>query len=164
MGIQIIYNSHKDQFKLHKKWNLYFDSFHLHSSYVDKQNVDIWKFNIDRVYEFSSVEQFWRVYNNIIEPDRMWQTSAYYVMTGAPCTDPDLQFFVQDQNINQIWLDLLLLLIGGTMPDSLYGVSLHREKKYYIINAYARGSPQQRDMRILPVKKYIEHIVTAFQN
>ena len=156
-NIKIIY-----EHALNRSWTLYFDTFQLHNSFRDEMIYDTWVDNIDSVYEFDSVEKFWRLYNNINKPGEMWQKSSYYLFQNKPILGGDILLNITDTNvedINRIWLHLVLALVGETIVNSnkIQGISLKCNKKYYTMEIYMCKQDKQdkQDLYKKNIEAYI---------
>lgn len=141
-SLKIFYPKINHEHKLSKKWTLYFDTFTLHNSYLDFNNFSKWKIQIDNVYSFNTIENFWKLYNNINPPSDIWQKSAYYLFSTEISNKSDINFIIMENNnknyVNDIWLKCLLLLIGNNIiyQEYISGISLKCEKKYFILEMY----------------------------
>jgi hypothetical protein len=149
MTIEIVYKRYNPSnlecnktYPLRRKWNLWFDSFHMHKSYKDLLDQDIWINNIYNVYIIDNAHDFWILYNNTIDPSNMWQNSSYYYFTdGYPKLNDNAEInfkILKNQDINNIWLTIILSIIGESIKYSNYikGVSIHCMKNYYNINIF----------------------------
>lgn len=70
---------------LQSRWAWYFDQpFQRHAKKKTSPSLseDDWKNKLKRIYEFEHVENFWRLYNNIIPPSKLQHGWNYYLFRG----------------------------------------------------------------------------------
>lgn len=142
---------------LHRKWTLWFDDINLHKSFEDATNYIKWKNNIDQVCTFNSIQDFWKLYNNVLELDELSLKNAYYLfMDGIKPYKYDLNnldgiklvFTIyrtpenlnNSNNINDIWLHCILHIIGENIKYSNYinGLSIKKNTCYYELSIWIK--------------------------
>lgn len=132
---------------LHRNWTLWFDTPYLHETYENFITDIKWISEIEKVYTIDSIENFWRLYNNILNPREISYKSSYYMYehnTNPYMSDINhlnggvLVFtfpFNDDLDIEDIWLKFLLTLIGENVKYStcLTGVSIKKNRFNFTI-------------------------------
>eukprot|EP00808_Paulinella_micropora_P021067 g18928.t1 len=109
---------------LHSEWVMWWNG----ASRTSRDKGD-WK--PKEVYSISTVEDFWRLYNNMMEPSQLPKGSNYHFFkAGITPTweDPknkaggkwvvSFAKSLKDEDKNEAWLNLLLALIGETFEGS----------------------------------------------
>eukprot|EP01088_Endostelium_zonatum_P017219 TRINITY_DN4976_c0_g1_i1.p1 TRINITY_DN4976_c0_g1~~TRINITY_DN4976_c0_g1_i1.p1 ORF type:complete len:231 (+),score=52.19 TRINITY_DN4976_c0_g1_i1:220-912(+) len=114
---------------LQNKWTMWWDSR------VHKTNQDNWSNNLKPLLEFDTVEDFWRLYNNILPATELTPGSNYHLFkTGIR---PEWEDHANEKGgkwvinfrgratVDECWLNTLLLCIGegfGEHEDEICGV------------------------------------------
>jgi hypothetical protein len=135
---------------LQRDWTLWFDAPNLHTTYEATINPLAWKQNINKVYTFNNIANFWRLYSNIINPEEMWYRSAYYLFvdnTDPHCLDLNnqngitLHFILSNESdITTAWLHTMLTLISESMEYIEYanGISLKKHKNFHELTLWLK--------------------------
>jgi translation initiation factor 4E len=168
------------QHVLHRNWKLWYDLPIYHDSYKNKTNEKVWKLNLEEVYSITTVEDFWKVFNNIYEPTDLDLNGAYYLfvdgiyptwsdinnLNGGSLSFKILTAIEIDNSIhlvdiNKIWQLFLLSMIGESIPTSKYinGLSLQKNKCYYDITIWFNNTDDKiwnstTDLLYKLLKKY----------
>lgn len=137
-----------DDLYLKREWSLWFDSPEFHTSYNETIYPLSWKQNIKKIYTIDTIQNFWGVYNNIIDVENLHYKSAYYLFvnnTEPHCLDLNNQngitihFVINSSttlnsstNLNTAWLYTILSFVGENIKYSKYlnGVSIKKHKHY----------------------------------
>ena len=141
---------------LERKWTIWFDAPFLHDSQNKYSNELIWINNIQKVYTFDSVINFWGSYNNISPIEEISYRSSYYIyeyntkpiwrdlnnLNGGNIkfyipfdyydAEDDIEDIPNKKNIQDMWLYCILSIIGKTVPYNLEitGIYISKLKQY----------------------------------
>lgn len=109
---------------LQNNWTLWYDS---PTSRTSSKSSKAWQSGVKAVANFSTVEDFWSVYNNVMEPSRLGQQANYHLFkTGVmPAWEDDEnkqggKWVIEPltkNNINKAWRDCLVAIIGEAFRD-----------------------------------------------
>jgi len=114
---------------LQNKWTMWWDSR------VQKTNKDNWSNNLKPLLEFDTVEDFWRLYNNIVPATELAAGSNYHLFKSG--IRPEWEDKANEKGgkwvvnfrgratVDESWLNTLLLCIGegfGDHEDEICGV------------------------------------------
>ncbi|ORX82961.1 eukaryotic translation initiation factor 4E family member 3 [Basidiobolus meristosporus CBS 931.73] len=114
----------KEAIPLQHEWTFWHDKF------VYSQNASDYETNLQNLYTVSTVQEFWRVYNNLLTPDKLQnKNSLHFMKKGIKpiWEDPKNEyggsycFRVKKEDSNVIWRELLMLIIGEQFEDTLQG-------------------------------------------
>lgn len=124
-GVTTVFDSAKEfnvKHPLYSPWTLWFDS----ASKQDKAKS--WDEALVKVISFSSVEEFWSLYNNIVPPSLIHPNSNYYLFKEGvkpawedPANSKGGKWSVQlprgkySDQIDNFWLYTMLAAIGETL-------------------------------------------------
>lgn len=150
-------NSFKDLFfyitimnKLNREWVLWFDEPMMHNYAADSMDEIKWVHNIDKVCAFNTLQGFWGLYNNIHKINDISYMGGYYIFeeNTKPITcdlnnlnGGILYFYIPfGKNVNEIWLNSILLLIGNSLNNGKFitGLSIEKNKRYYTFGVFFR--------------------------
>ncbi len=132
--------------KLKRAWTLWFDSPEMHNYYAETIDPRSWKQNIDNVCTFDTIENFWRLYNNIVGPNELGYRNAYYIFekgTAPHCLDLNNQNGVTlhyalplNNKVEDAWLLTIMLMFKEKIN--------HRKGKQLILTNYLNGASLKR--------------------
>ncbi len=135
------------KYPLRESWTLWYDSAGFHKTYAETRHPIEWKQNIKEVYTFDSLENFYRLYNNIEEPMGIWYKSSYHIFLKgvAPhCLDLNNQdgitihYLIEPSaDLDEAWLQTILTIISGKY-DNINGISIQKCKNYYELIIWMR--------------------------
>jgi len=109
---------------LQNSWTLWYDNP------GKKASQDTWELSLKKVYTFNTVEDFWALFNQIKPTSKLGHGANYHLFKDG--IEPKWED-IQNQNggkwvvtlpkakresMDQLWLHLILALIGETFPDS----------------------------------------------
>ncbi|KAH9944084.1 eukaryotic translation initiation factor 4E class I [Epithele typhae] len=153
-----------------------------------------WMEDIKRVITFDSVEEFWGLYHNIVQPSLLPQKANYYLFKEGiiPAWEDDAnklggKWSIQlprDKNraaVDKMWLYTMLAAIGetfdpllaseeGESPTSLItGVILSTRPQFFRISIWTRSAPSGADddklrERIEAIGKHFKVSVLGYQD
>jgi len=94
-----------------------------------KQDVSNWQQNVKKIVSFSSVEDFWCLFNNLVKPSRLAVGGNYHLFKDGimpAWEDPAnenggkwvLELARTDNSLNKVWMYTVLAMIGENFPDS----------------------------------------------
>jgi hypothetical protein len=170
-------SKNKNRYKLYSNWTLYHDSVCLYNSFCDFNN----SVNREQVYIFNTVENFWRLYNNILEPSNMDLYSTYIysssstLETSTPIPFADLKKLskqntcdsindlyllyaknLKKKDINKMWLNIILNFISAQIyigPN--INIILTKFKSFYrfaLVKSNGNG-PENISINIQDIEK-----------
>lgn len=153
---------------LRREWNLWFDSPHLHETYESYSDIYLWAKNLNNVHMIDSVQTFWRIYNNIIEPAEMWYKSAYYLFSTSNdnhlnLSDPawvTINFVIHvETDQNDAWSYVLVSILGEGVKHSNFieGISFMKCKEHSELILWTKEHDD------LTIGFLIEHFIKAFE-
>jgi len=88
-----------------------------------------WQQNVKKIVSFSSVEDFWCLFNNLVKPSRLAVGGNYHLFKDGimpAWEDPAnmeggkwvLELPRTDNSLNKVWMYTVLAMIGENFPDS----------------------------------------------
>eukprot|EP00656_Telonema_subtile_P058227 TRINITY_DN9802_c0_g1_i3.p1 TRINITY_DN9802_c0_g1~~TRINITY_DN9802_c0_g1_i3.p1 ORF type:complete len:220 (-),score=45.55 TRINITY_DN9802_c0_g1_i3:61-720(-) len=110
--------------QLQRAWTMWYDNP------GGRSNPKNWFENIKRIITFSTVEEFWCTFNNIMPPSRLQNGSNYHLFTDSinPMWEDEnnrhggkwVVVFPKGRRevIDEYWLHILLALIGESFEDT----------------------------------------------
>ncbi|KAI6047585.1 cap binding protein [Pisolithus marmoratus] len=134
-----------------------------------------WMEDIKQVIKFSSVEEFWGLYNHIVPPSQLPQKANYYLFKGGiiPAWEDEAnknggKWSIQlpkeknRNNVDKMWLYTMLAAIGETFdaylanadqsdphPQSLItGVIVSTRPQFYRLSIWTRLAPSPEDDKL----------------
>eukprot|EP00771_Trimastix_marina_P002571 gnl/Trimastix_PCT/371.p1 GENE.gnl/Trimastix_PCT/371~~gnl/Trimastix_PCT/371.p1 ORF type:complete len:228 (+),score=35.63 gnl/Trimastix_PCT/371:97-780(+) len=143
---------------LQHPWTLFYDN-----SMVKLKPGENWGDHLQRVFTFDTVEDFWRVFNNITVPSQIPMGSNYHIFKDGiqPMWEDErnkrggkwiLQLDQRNRQFNDaFWLDTVLGLIGedfGEDSDQICGCVLSLRAKQDKLALWVSGEEQDICMRI----------------
>lgn len=108
--------------KLHTPWTLWYDN-------PKKKTKNTYQKNLREVYTFSTVEDFWSVFNYIMQPSQLPLGSNYHLFRAGiqptwedPCNSNGGAWNApvgtrRDYSVDEIWLSAALACIGEHFDD-----------------------------------------------
>ncbi|PKI83115.1 eukaryotic translation initiation factor 4E [Malassezia vespertilionis] len=157
---------------LFNKWTLWFDNLQQKGVGSAKERRESWGANLHKVVGLDSVEEFWGLYNNIVPPSSLPQSSNYYLFKDGiqpAWEDPangnggkwSLQLPREKHRgqIDKLWLYTMLAAIGETLEtpsaqkqppcsredELVTGVILQARPNYYRISIWTRRADEWDD-------------------
>lgn len=131
-----------DEHLLNRRWILWYDSPSNH-----KSCATINMKNMIKVYTISSIQTFWRVYNNIFTVKNLYLHGKYMLSDSNNDIESfDSSNFIKtsipinnEENINDTWTNLILDIIGESFPysDDIHGISITKKRFYYELNIWS---------------------------
>lgn len=110
-----------------------------------------WEECLHEIASIKSVAEFWILYNSIISPTELSKGCDYALFRNSirPMWEDEhnqnggrwiitLENNIAQSEVNQLWLDILLLLIEGTLSKSsiVCGATFNNRWKYHKIGLY----------------------------
>ncbi|KAJ9122488.1 hypothetical protein QFC22_001916 [Naganishia vaughanmartiniae] len=158
-------------------WTLFYGTPNLAKNLPKKESGETvekaasWMEDIRKVITFDSVEEFWGLHNNIVQPSGLVLRADYYLMRDGvlpawedPVNKHGGKWAVQfprdktRDRIDQMWLYTILAAIGETFetdagdskdysstPDQSYtitGVILNARPNFYRVNIWTKDAPE----------------------
>lgn len=138
-AVQESINSQKKH-PLQYTWTMWYDS----PSPKNKQDAHNWQQNVKKIVSFSSVEDFWCLFNNLVKPSRLAVGGNYHLFKDGimpawedPANENGGKWVLElprtDNSLNKVWMYTVLAMIGENFPESneICGavVSLRPKKK-----------------------------------
>ncbi|KAJ9098641.1 hypothetical protein QFC21_004289 [Naganishia friedmannii] len=158
-------------------WTLFYGTPNLAKNLPKKESGETvekaasWMEDIRKVITFDSVEEFWGLHNNIVQPSGLVQRADYYLMRDGvlpawedPVNKHGGKWAVQfprdrtRDRIDQMWLYTILAAIGETFetdagdrkdfsstPDQrgmITGVILNARPNFYRLNIWTKEAPE----------------------
>ncbi|KAJ9127046.1 hypothetical protein QFC24_001278 [Naganishia onofrii] len=158
-------------------WTLFYGTPNLSKSLPKKESGETaekaasWMEDIRKVITFNSVEEFWGLHNNIVQPSGLIQRADYYLMRDGvlpawedPVNKHGGKWAVQfprdrtRDRIDQMWLYTILAAIGETFDtdagdrkdfssaaeqsDMITGVILNARPNFYRLNIWTKEAPE----------------------
>eukprot|EP00053_Salpingoeca_punica_P005241 m.53267 g.53267 ORF g.53267 m.53267 type:complete len:223 (+) comp13146_c0_seq1:143-811(+) len=105
---------------LERRWTLWFDN----PQFSGKKDQKNWASNLEKIYTFANVEDFWAVFNNMEQAAEIPNGANYHFFQEGvqpvwedPINQPGGKWVAQinrsaTKELNTMWLNTLLLLIG----------------------------------------------------
>lgn len=137
---------------LEHSWTLWFDNP------TGRQKQATWGQTLRSVYTFSTVEDFWCLYNNIVSPSRLIHGTDFHLFKEGiepKWEDPKCAkggkwtFFVPKGNgrasLDDFWLNLLLAMIGEQFaePSEICGAVVSVRQKQDRIALWTRNADKE---------------------
>merc|ERR1712087_425163 len=88
-----------------------------------------WQQNVKKIVSFSSVEDFWCLFNNLVKPSRLAVGGNYHLFKDGimpawedPANENGGKWVLElprtDNSLNKVWMYTVLAMIGENFPDS----------------------------------------------
>lgn len=146
---------------LKRSWTLWFDTPKADS----KPN---WFDNVSNVFSFSTVENFWRLYNNIESPTYLKPKSNYYLFQkdippmwehAANGKGGKWVIEVSPHQSDSCWLNLVLSLIGDSIEgaDDITGIIIGIKSKKHKISIWTKDANNEESC--IAIGKSIKEIL-----
>lgn len=106
-------------------WTMWYDS----PSPKSKNDAHNWQQNVKKIVSFSSVEDFWCLFNNLVKPSRLAVGGNYHLFKDGimpawedPANEHGGKWVLElprtDNSLNKVWMYTVLAMIGENFPDS----------------------------------------------
>jgi len=115
---------------LHNEWTLWYDSRN-ETNKARPATAAVWGASVREVLSFNSVEDFWGLFNNLVEPSRLSVRSNYHLFKKGvrPAWEDEanakggswvVEFppRVDSELFNKAWLNTVLAMVGETFTDA----------------------------------------------
>jgi hypothetical protein len=115
------------QHALGHDWTMWYDT--TSQNHSKPTTNEGWQSNVKKIANFSTVEDFWKLYNNLPEPSRLTPSSNYHLFKAGvmpawedPMNDNGGKWTIELQRgdnelLNSIWLNALLAMVGEAFED-----------------------------------------------
>lgn len=93
--------------------------------------IEAWQAHMQPMMTIRTAEEFWHIYNNIRQPADIEKKGDYYMFKRNihpewedPANEKGGAWMIRcnEHNINTLWLEVLLSLIGGSLEDYMENV------------------------------------------
>ena len=151
-----IYENYKINIKTRKIKAFKFKFNNSFTLYYHSSNNNNWSFkSYKKIYTFDNIAQFWILYNN----HKNLCNGMYFLMKNKikPLYEDNpnknggyWSIKISEHDINKIWLNLLLDLVGNNLSKKniVNGLSLVYKKKFYIIKIWIKNK-KYNDLKYL---------------
>jgi translation initiation factor 4E len=138
-------------------WILWYNDNNSKKSMVKSENSNSWKSNLQEAYTFSTVEEFWSLFNNIKLPTEIKIDDSYalFKKNSSPiwedCLDGGKWVFMltSSKYLNRYWIDMLMCLIGAenNLLNMVNGIYIIIKKEYqYTIQIWIDNINRENDI------------------
>lgn len=118
-------NAQQKKHPLQYTWTMWYDS----PSPKSKSDAHNWQQNVKKIVSFSSVEDFWCLFNNLVKPSRLAVGGNYHLFKDGimpawedPANENGGKWVLElprtDNSLNKVWMYTVLAMIGENFPDS----------------------------------------------
>merc|ERR1712130_48309 len=138
--------------RLNAQWTMWYDQ--------GCKSTQKWGEHLQRILDFDTVENFWRLYNNMVAPTSLKQGCTYHLFrtdVRPEWEDPVNRnggkwvIIPQKSKIDDNWLSLLLATIGETLTDAedeICGIVVSIRKKQDKIAIWTKGTNEGTVLQI----------------
>ncbi len=146
-------------------WTLWYDD-------PSEKNSNDWKSSMLKVYRFSTVEDFWVLYNNLRPASLLNKRTSYSLFKEGitpdwddnHCKNGGRWYFclrLPNENIDDLWLNLLLGVIGSTIDSNnhICGCIVESRPKEMRLSLWTKHANNKADQMIIGnnIKKTLEY-------
>jgi translation initiation factor 4E len=129
-------DDNQEDHPLERQWVLWYDP-------ATTKDWNKWFESLHQVYTFNTIEDFWRLYNNIESPSNLKPRTSYFVFVNGvqPMWEHEAnrkggKWFVEfdtrskTADLDQLWMYALLAAIGESLPasESVLGIQVSAVK------------------------------------
>lgn len=136
-----------------------------------------WKFNLKHVYDFSTIEDFWSVYNHVIPPSELTVGRDYNLFKkdvrpewedprnrkgGKWSVTPASKTRKVGNEIDDLWKEILMAMVGGGFGDQsplICGASYSARKQQDRISVWIESELSLKE-EIFAIGKIIKHAMS----
>lgn len=143
-----------------KKHPLQFRWVLWHDHAKSKQNAKSWDANLNKIATFDTVEDFWALFNNILEPSRLDIGSAYHLFKEGimpkwedPANDKGGKWVMQNSasrrgpQFDAVWINTVLTVIGegfeADQSDDICGIVCNIRRANDKISIWTKNAMNQ---------------------
>lgn len=175
----------EEKYKFERKWTIWLDCPEYHETYADYMNKVKWYANIDKIYTFNTIQNFWGAYNNLDKVSDLTYKSEYFIFQNNikpvwydinNLDGGEIKFTLkksafplifQNQedkktleiSMDYLWSMIILSLLGENLENSenINGMSIKILKDIYIISIWVNKTNNDLNEKILKnLKKILE--------